>query len=123
MEDKEFILEAVKRLLPDTSWYGESCHDRKSVENIDIMRDVLYEVLDNINSDSVVPAGNRGNGSFEEIAKAKQEVIKELFSYYTGVDLDEVIEHYKSIKDKEQLTVDDLKKSHDLLKPLALLFE
>lgn len=123
MENKEFIVEAIKRLLPDTSWYGESNHDSKSVKNIDIMRDVLYEVLDNINNDSVVPAGNRGNGSFEEIAKKKQEVIKELFSYYTGVDLDEVIEHYKATEDKEQLTDDDLKESHDLLKPLALLFE
>lgn len=78
MTDREFILEAVKRLLPDTQWHGESYLDGKSIDNLDILREIIEIVLDELIGDSVVPEGNKGNGSFEAIAMRKQTIISEV---------------------------------------------
>lgn len=75
MTDREFILEAVKRLLPDTQWHGESYLDRKSLDNLDILSDILEIVLDELIGYSYVPEGNKNNGSFNAIAGKKQEII------------------------------------------------
>lgn len=75
MTNKEFILEALKRITPDTSWHGETYTDDKSIKNIDILEEMIYFLLDELFIDSTVPDGNKGNGSYEAIAKRKQEVI------------------------------------------------
>lgn len=75
MEDKEFILEVLKRITPDTSWHGETYADDKSIENIDILEEMIYLLLDELFICSTVPEGNKGNGSFKAIAKKKQDVI------------------------------------------------
>ncbi len=82
MEDKEFILEALKRITPDTSWYGETHADNKSIKNIDILEDMIYFLLSELFEYSIVPAGNKGNGSFEAIAKKKQKVFKSIKEEY-----------------------------------------
>lgn len=76
MEDKEFILEALKRITPDTSWHGESYADDKSLDNINILEEMIYFLLDELFIDSTVPEGNKGNGSFRAIAKRKQKAIQ-----------------------------------------------
>lgn len=74
-KDREFILEALKRLTPDTSWYGETNTDNKSIKNIDILEEMIYFLLDELFIDSIVPDGNKGNGSYEAIARKKQSII------------------------------------------------
>lgn len=75
MTNKEFILEALKRLTPSTYWYGETNADNISIDNIDILEEMIYFLLDELFIYSTVPAGNKGNGSFEAIAKKKQKII------------------------------------------------
>lgn len=76
MEDKEFILEVLKRITPDTSWHGETCADNKSIDNIDILEDMICFLLDELFNYSTVPEGNKGNYSFRAIAKRKQKAIQ-----------------------------------------------
>lgn len=76
MENEEFILEVLKRITPDTSWYGETCADNKSIDNIDILEDMIYFLLDELFNCSTVPEGNKGNYSFRAIAKRKQKAIQ-----------------------------------------------
>lgn len=76
MENEEFILEVLKRITPDTSWYGETNTDNKSLKNIDILEDMICFLLDELFNCSTVPEGNKGNGSFRDIARQKQKVIK-----------------------------------------------
>ena len=76
MEDKEFILESLKRLTPDTSWHGESYADDKSIDNIDTLEDMIFFLLDELFNCSTVPEGNKGNGSFRAIAKRKRKAIQ-----------------------------------------------
>lgn len=75
MDNKEFILEALKRLVPDTSWWGESRHDGESIDNIELLGDMFDIMLNELLRDSYVPEGNKGNASYESIAKAKQMLI------------------------------------------------
>lgn len=82
MENEEFILEALKRITPDTSWHGETYADDKSRKNIDILEDMIYFLLGELFEYSIVPAGNRGNGSFEAIAKKKQKVFNSIKGDY-----------------------------------------
>lgn len=82
MENEEFILEALKRITPDTSWYGESNADNKSIKNIDILEDMIYFLLGELFKYSIVPAGNKGNYSFEAIAKRKQKVFNSIKGNY-----------------------------------------
>lgn len=96
MEDKEFILEALKRITPDTSWYGETNADNKSLKNIDILEDMIYFLLGELFKYSIVPAGNKGNGSFEAIAKKKQKVLTDIKGNYF-----ETVEELKNDNNKE----------------------
>ena len=81
-KDREFILEALKRITPDTSWYGETNTDNKSLKNIDILEEMIYFLLDELFINSTVSAGNKGNYSYEAIAKQKQKVINYIKEEY-----------------------------------------
>lgn len=74
-KDREFILEVLKRITPDTSWYGETNTDNKSLKNIDILEEMIYFLLDELFVNSTVPDGNKGNYSYEAIARKKQSII------------------------------------------------
>ena len=78
MNDKEFCLEALKRLIPDTSWWGESNHDSDSVKNLDLLSNMIDMMIESLSEYSYVLEGNKGNGSYEEIARKKREIIKGL---------------------------------------------
>lgn len=82
MTNKEFILEALKRITPDTSWHGETYTDDKSLKNIDILEEMIYFLLNELFIDSTVPAGNKENYSYEAIAKQKQKVINYIKEEY-----------------------------------------
>ena len=88
MENREFVLEALKRLAPDTRWHGETLADEGSLGNIDILEEMAYFLLDELFADSVVPPGNRGNGSFEAIAKKKRKVVSDIAAEYFDSDED-----------------------------------
>ena len=77
MNDKEFVLEALNRLIPDTSWWGESNHDSESVKNLDLLSDMFDMMIEILMEYSYVPDGFR-NDSYEEIARKKREIIKGL---------------------------------------------
>lgn len=89
MKEREFILEALKRLVPDTSWWGESNHDGKSIENIALLEDMFDIMLNELLQDAYVPEGNKGMSSFESIAKAKQEVIANIRYWLPSKEEDE----------------------------------
>lgn len=74
-KEKQFILEVLKRITPDTSWHGETYSDDKSIDNIDTLEDMIFFLLDELFIDSTVPAGNKGNYSYEAIARKKQKII------------------------------------------------
>lgn len=82
MNEEDFILEVLKRITPDTSWYGETNHDNESLKNIYILKDMIIYLLDELLKNSYVTEGNKGNWSFERIAKAKQEALNYLYSEY-----------------------------------------
>lgn len=96
MENEEFILEALKRITPDTSWYGETYADDKSIKNIDILEEMIYFLLGELFEYSIVPAGNKGNYSFEAIAKKKQKVFNSIKGDYF-----ETAEELKNDNNKE----------------------
>lgn len=88
MTDKEFILEALKRITPDTSWHSETHADNISIDNIDTLEEMIYFLLDELFMDSTVPAGNRGNGSYETIARKKQKIISFVKEEYFDLGLE-----------------------------------
>ena len=89
MDNKEFILEALKRLVPDTSWWGESRHDRESIDNIELLGEMFDIMLNELLQDSYVPEGNKGNASCESIAKAKQTLIDNIRYWLPSKEEDE----------------------------------
>lgn len=97
MEDKEFIPEAIERLIPKSDWWGESNHDRKSLENIDLQWECVDIALRKLFEDIVIP-GQEGNGSAEAIKARKRDYLQELI-YWLG-DMPELI-GYKIIKMEE----------------------
>lgn len=82
MENDEFTLKALKRLIPDTSWWGETNHDTESVKNLDLLSDMLDMMIDSLAEYSYVPKGNKGNFSYEEIARKKRKIIENLKAYF-----------------------------------------
>lgn len=88
MTNREFILEALKRITPDTSWHGETFADIKSIDNIDTLEEMVYFLLEELFNCSSVPAGNKGNGSFETIANKKQKVISFIKEEYFKEELE-----------------------------------
>lgn len=89
MDNKEFVLEALKRLTPDTSWWGESRHDDESIDNIELLGDMFDIMLRELLNDSYVPEGNKGIASYESIAKAKQKVIDNIRYWLPSKEEDE----------------------------------
>lgn len=91
MTDREFASEVVERLLPGTQWHGDSYLDNKSLDNLDVLKDILELVVDELTWDSIVPEGNKGNASYMAIAKKKQKVIswamEKLVNYSLEYDL------------------------------------
>ena len=77
MNDKEFVIEALKRLIPDTSWWGDSNHDSDSVKNLDLLSNMIDMMIEILMEYSYVPEGFR-NDSYEEIARKKREIINGL---------------------------------------------
>ena len=77
MNDKEFVLEALNRLIPDTSWWGESNHDSDSMKNLDLLSNMIDMMIEVLMEYSYVPEGFR-NDSYEEIARKKRENLKGL---------------------------------------------
>ena len=92
MENKEFILEALKRLVPDTRWHGETYADDASLDNLDTLEEMAYFILDNLFMNSVVPPGNKGNWSFEAIARQKQRIISYIKEEYFDISSGKEIE-------------------------------
>lgn len=82
MENKEFILEVLKRLVPDTRWHGDTDSDDASFDNLATLEDMIYFMLDELFADSIVPQGNKGNWSFEAIARQKQKIISYIKEEY-----------------------------------------
>lgn len=82
ISEKAFVLEALKRITPDTSWHGETNHDNKSVINIHLLEEMLTYLLDELLKNSYVLEGYKGNWSLEQIAKAKQKALQRLYDIY-----------------------------------------
>ena len=99
MNDKEFALEALKRLIPDTTWWSETNHDSKSLDNLDLLSDMIDLMIESLVEYSAVPVGNKGNGSYEAISKKKRKIMKMIRDYLdeclgrrcTPVDISEVL--------------------------------
>lgn len=88
MEEKEFVLEALKRLTPDTSWHGECKGDEETCKNIPILAEMAYFIMSELFHHSVVPDGNADREEFKVIAKMKREIIEEIGCSYFGLDPD-----------------------------------
>lgn len=88
MEEKEFVLEALKRLTPDTSWHGVCEDDEETYKNIPILAEMAYFIMSELFHHSVVPDGNADRDDFKAIAKMKREIIEEIGCSYFGLDPD-----------------------------------
>lgn len=98
MKDKEFIPEALERLIPKSEWHGESNLDRESLENIDLQWECVDIALRRLFEDIVIP-GQEGNGSAEAIKAKKRKYLEELI--YWLDDLPELV-GYKMVKVEEE---------------------
>lgn len=78
MKDKEFILECFKRLIPNTRWYGETYHDDESIENLDVLGDALYLMLDELLINIAVARGYANNYSANAISEKKIKLAKKI---------------------------------------------
>lgn len=94
MNEKEFRLEALRRLVPDTSWHGDFCLDRESLDNIEILDSMFATMLNELLRDCFVPEGNKDDGYYKLIASKKQEIIKNIRN---------VLEDYDDSRRKENL--------------------
>lgn len=74
MEEKEFVLETLKRIIPDTSWHGETTHDYTSVENIPVVEEMIYMLVEKFMYGA--NCAREGNYSAERISKEKGKVIE-----------------------------------------------
>jgi hypothetical protein len=74
MNDSEFIAEVINRLLPDTTWHGDSYADLKSLESIDIVERALKVVWKRLFEDLKIP-GQVGNASAESLMEKKKNVL------------------------------------------------
>lgn len=86
MEEKEFILEALRRLLPTTEWYGETCHDNISYDNLNYYDDILMEVFNNLAINYFCLS--KGNGSAEALSQKSKKIIENFVNYYEDIFVD-----------------------------------
>ena len=87
MENKkfEFVLECTRRLVPDTGWHGDSYKDQESIENIDLLAEMIYILLEELYEHSHVPEGNK-DWYFEKIANKKRNVLENVIDYCNPSD-------------------------------------
>lgn len=118
MTNKEFILEALKRLTPSIYWHGETNADNISIDNIDILEEMIYFLLVELFIDSTVPTGNKGNRSFEAIAKKKQKIISFIKEeYFNEGEKDKItLEEFWNSGEKLAIHCDTNEKAINLLK-------
>lgn len=88
MKDEEFTLEALKRIMPDTSWQGDMHHDERSIENLRTFSKMMKMMLDELTESSYVPEGNRNDGYYREIARVKQSIIWGAIGYLNDIAIE-----------------------------------
>ena len=83
MENKDFIVEAINRLVPDSKWEGESYHDGEVVaDSIPASEEALYTVLNKIfDKQYDFLHGAKLNASAVSILEDKQSVLKRLVEW------------------------------------------
>lgn len=118
MTNREFILEALKRITPDTGWHGETCADNISIDNIGTLEEMIYFLLDELFIYSAIPEGNKGNGSFEAIARKKQKIISFIKEeYFDNGEKDKItLEEFWNSKKNLAIHCDTEEKANKLLK-------
>ena len=79
MSDKEFIIEAIDRLIPSSEWHGDGREDAESLANIDIQEEALRVVWEKLFEDLVV-FGQEGNASAEALMQRKREALMAAFA-------------------------------------------
>lgn len=80
ISDEEFALECIRRLTPDTRWHG-SHEDSNSIDNLDVLYDMICILLDELTNDAIVPEGNLGCSSFICISNKKQKLLRYVRDY------------------------------------------
>lgn len=88
MKDEEFTLEALERIMPDTSWQGEMHHDEKSVENLRTFSKMMQIMLRELTEFSYVPEGNKNDGYYRKIAYVKQSIIWGAIDYLKEIAIE-----------------------------------
>jgi hypothetical protein len=86
LDDKEFVIEAIRRLVPDSEWHGDSREDDVSLANVGIQKQVLQIVWSKLFSDITVP-GQSGNASAEAIMEKKKDALID----FIATDLQDVL--------------------------------
>ena len=81
MKKEEFIMEALKKLTPDTEWHGEAYADEKVLANLDILESMLDYLLGNLFYGSIDFEGVTSS-SYKAISKRKREIINYLNDEY-----------------------------------------
>lgn len=81
MTDKEYILETIKRVIPDSEWYGDS-KDQESFNNISIQLEAVEIILDKLLKHIYI-GGQEENWNAMRIMKEKQDALKELINEYS----------------------------------------
>ena len=74
LDDKEFIIEVIRRLVPDSEWHGDSREDDESLASVDAQMQALRIVWSKLFEDIVVP-GQSGNASAEAIMEKKKDAL------------------------------------------------
>ena len=88
VKDNEFALECIQRLVPDTTWYGDSALDAKSEQSVNLISDMLEIILKELTTGCLVSDQYKPYASFKNIAKQKQETIKWVMEYLSDYSLD-----------------------------------
>lgn len=86
LDDKEFIIEAIRRLVPDSEWHGDSQEDAISLANIDSQKRALQIVWSKLFADLVV-SGQSGNASAAAIMEKKKDALID----FIATDLQDVL--------------------------------
>lgn len=108
MEDKEFITEAINRLIPESKWHGDSREDSESLDNIDIQEQALKIIWRKLFRDIKV-YGQTGNASAESLMEKKKNVLID----FIGNDLQDTlceINMFAEIYHEEEENTDDAPK-------------
>ncbi len=80
MTNKEYILETIKRVVPDSEWCGDS-KDQESFNSISIQLEAVEIILDKLLKHIYI-GGQEENWNAKRIMKEKQEALKELINEY-----------------------------------------